>query len=54
MLSDTPMSRSDVEREAGIPRMRALSILRNLVSAGLAQEVGSGRSTAYIRSKRII
>jgi ATP-dependent DNA helicase RecG len=54
MLSETPMSRSDVEREAGIPRMQALSVLRGLVSADLAEEVGSGRSTAYIRKVRIV
>ncbi len=54
MLSDVPMSRSTVEKAAGISRMSALSVLHSLVTAGLVEEVGSGRSTAYVRKIRIV
>jgi ATP-dependent DNA helicase RecG len=48
-FSDIPMGRSELEKEIGVSRMQALKIIDDLLSKGLIEQCGSGRSTKYVR-----
>lgn len=48
-FSDMPIGRTDLEEQMGISRMSALGIIKELLRLNLIAEVGSGRSTKYVR-----